>query len=121
MSSFTDPLVFKTLFGRRFVFLILVAKPFTFYVGDNEHPTEFYTVPASAIIELPIFSPKGKYAKAAVLHRFLIESNKISREHADSVFLLAMEVLKVPLWKRKAIYFAVSFYSRLLRIRRRYG
>ena len=67
-----------------------------------------------------VFSPTGKHGKAAVVHDLLYRTpdlinkatNKpFTKEEADLLFLIGMEVLQVSWFKRKMFYQAVSLFG----------
>lgn len=97
--------------GRTWV----LVKPLFFVLNEEES----YTVPKGfrtdlASVPRPLWSvfPRwGKYGRAAVLHDYLYETKKVSKKQADKLFLKAMECDKVPLWKRTAMYYAVSVFG----------
>ncbi len=53
----------------------------------------------------------GKYGNAAVIHDWLYWDQPRTRQEADDIFLEGMEVLEVPNWKRKTIYYAVRLFG----------
>ena len=53
----------------------------------------------------------GRYAPGAIVHDFLYQEKKFTRKEADLVFLESMEVLKVPLWKRRVMYRALRLFG----------
>ena len=113
MSSFTEPLT-VTKHGRWWV----TAKQFTYYVGEDKNSvtitvprgfhTDFASVPRVFWIILP---PDGKYTQAAVLHDYLYSEQICERKTADRIFINAMKVLGVPLWKRRVMYRAVRMFG----------
>ena len=111
MSSFTSELKVKPHpDGRHWELL----EEFDYYLGSLESGmyirvpkgfvTDFASVPR---IFWWLFPPWGKYGKAAVVHDYLYHTRMFSRAVADAIFLEAMSVLKVPLWKRLIIYWSV--------------
>lgn len=60
-----------------------------------------------------IFPPLGPWNKAAVLHDFLYSVPGCSSFLADALFREAMAQLRVPLWRRVLMYYAVRCYSSL--------
>ncbi len=54
-----------------------------------------------------IGGPLGPYAPAAVVHDKLYKTQKRLREESDLIFYEAMQVLKVPFWKRWTMYHSV--------------
>lgn len=114
-----------------------LTAPFTFYYYTStesktakEHstsiPPEFrsrymITVPDTFITDFAtiprylrfIFSPTGLWAKAAVLHDYIYRSEslyirlRLDRKDADLIFLLAMQISKVPFLIRYSFYLAV--------------
>ena len=63
----------------------------------------------------PIFPPSGEWCEAAVLHDYLYSRQPCSRFLADALFREAMFQLKVPLWRRVAIYYGVRVFGWLFR------
>ena len=59
-----------------------------------------------------VFPPHGKYAKAAILHDYMYANGYKDKKTADRIFLEAMEVLGVPKWRRKTMYWAVRMFGR---------
>lgn len=111
MSSFTTELKVRPLpDGRHWELL----EEFDYYLGSLDSGmyirvpkgfvTDFASVPR---IFWWLFPPWGKYGKAAVVHDYLYHTRMFSRVVSDAIFLEAMVVLKVPLWKRLIIYWAV--------------
>ena len=111
MSSFTTELKVKPLPNGKHWELL---EEFDYYLGSLESGmyikvpkgfvTDFASVPR---IFWWLFPPWGKYGKAAVVHDYLYYMKIFSRVVSDAIFLEAMKVLKVPLWKRLIIYLAV--------------
>lgn len=121
MSSFTRPL------DLRFHNAPLNEKPFEL-LSDFEYKTgpqtgfkklssETITVPAgyrTDFASVPKFfhrviNPIGRYGKAAVVHDWLcdVEPKICDHKRAAEIFGEAMQVLKVPAWKRKTMVWAV--------------
>ena len=116
MSSFTTPLIGEIPDEGEY---IILTQEFEFHVG---------AYPSKEIIRVPIgfksdfasiprwaqsFLPKmGRYAKAAVLHDYLYVIAYKNKEFADKLFLEAMIVLGVPIWKRRIMYWAVKYYGK---------
>jgi hypothetical protein len=57
-----------------------------------------------------IGSPTGEYGPGALVHDFLCEQKDYPISKADSIFLEAMEVLGVSIWKRYIMYFACRIF-----------
>ena len=70
--------------------------------------TDFASIPRLFWL---IFPPRGKWDKAAVIHDFLYSIPECSSFLADAIFREAMAQLKVPLWRRVVMYYAVRTYS----------
>jgi hypothetical protein len=115
VSSFTKPLILEfvdTDSPDRFE----LFEHFDYHVGRLNSGdvisvpagfrTDFASVPRVFWWLVP---PVGRYGKAAVIHDYLYVVKTRSRKEADKIFLEAMEVLDVPKWRRKLIYFAVRF------------
>ena len=114
MSSFTDPLDIR--FQADGTCGQLLAE-FDYHVGAECNP-DIIRVPVGFVTDFastPFFSwvlfPKtGLYTKAAVVHDYLYQSKFRSRHMADLIFKEAMEVLRVPRWKRDIMYLAVRCF-----------
>jgi hypothetical protein len=115
MSSFTTPADLRLIGNKKWELLT----DFSYHVGG--YPSvDVITVPAGFVTDLAsvpralwsIFPPHGRYAKAAIIHDYLYEFAIGSKEYADNVFLEAMEVLGVPAYKRKMMFWAVRLFGR---------
>jgi len=114
MSSFTSELKVKPLDSKRWELL----EEFDYYLGSLKTGmyirvskgfiTDFASVPRIFWWLLP---PWGRYGKPAVIHDFLYHTKIFSRVVSDAIFLEAMSILKVPLWKRLIIYWAVRLFG----------
>ena len=115
MSSFTKDLIISPMSdGIRWQ----LVEPFIYEIGqlgsdDNvevaaEFITDFASVPRFLWAIIP---PWGRYGKAVILHDWLYTKTPVSRLGADTLFLEAMTVLKVPKWKRLSIYYAVRLFG----------
>ncbi len=51
-------------------------------------------------------------SKAAIVHDYLYATATGTKDQADAVFLEAMTVLRVPLWRRRLMYLAVRLFGR---------
>lgn len=115
MSRFTESLEVTPLpDGKTWIIL----SDFGYEVGEEGSedivnvPIGFHTDFASIPRLLWAFLPRwGKYGNAAVIHDYLYWHQPRTRREADDIFLEGMEVLEVPKWKRKAIYFAVRWFG----------
>ena len=79
-----------------------------------EVPIGFITDAASIpkIVWSIVGSPwTGKYVYAAIIHDWHYHTQKITREEADEQFIDGMEILGVPLWKRRIMYRMVRMFS----------
>lgn len=75
-------------------------------------PTGFETDFASIPRFFQRLLPKlDKHRRAAILHDYLYAKQICERHVCDLIFLEAMEVLKVPTWKRHAMYRAVRMFG----------
>jgi hypothetical protein len=105
MSSFTTPLKYNSTgsfyHGRP---TYAITEEFDYAFGSIDNPLVIFRVPAGfvtdfASIPFPfnkVFPPDGPWAKAAVLHDWLISYQKnISKIVQDSIFLEAMRVIGV--------------------------
>jgi signal peptidase I len=121
MNTFTTALDLEPLDNRNNWVLV---NSFTYALG-SEDGVDVINVPAGFVTNfgtIPrifrnMIRPLGRYGKAAILHDYLyrigviINNRNYTRKEADLIFLEAMEVLKVPKWKRKSIYFAVRMFG----------
>lgn len=122
MQKFTEELVVESL-GEKWI----LKKAFTFYYempfGEGKNFRQAIVIPegfetdfaSTPKLLYSIFPPIGIYNKAAMIHDFLYSKEcryDISRQSADKFFLQAMEVLKVPKWKRKLMYLAVRIFGK---------
>jgi len=118
MSSFTNPLELRFLDRDIKERPFELITPFDYHVGE-EGSGDVITVPAgyrTDFASVPrifwrIIPPVGRYGKAAVVHDWLYDTESRPRKEADKIFLEAMEVLEVPKWKRKAMYYAVRWFA----------
>lgn len=115
MSSFTEALIIQKL-GDSKSFKVYV--PFDYHVGGKYSdevihiPEDFVTDLASIPMIVRGIIPRiGKHCQAAVVHDFICKYNLYSRKRCDEIFLEAMEVLGVPAWKRKAMFYAVRMFG----------
>jgi len=117
MSRFTEPLVVTPLpDGKTWIIL----NDFGYEIGEEDSgniinvPIGTYTDFASIPRALwAVFPRWGKYGNAAVIHDWMYWDQSRSRKEADDIFLEGMEVLKVPKWKRRAIFSAVRTFGRM--------
>ena len=70
--------------------------------------TDFASVPWGLRWLVP---QMGRYNPATVLHDHLCQRKKCSRFIADAIFRDAMAILKVPVWRRVAMFYAVRLYA----------
>jgi len=80
--------------------------------------TDFASVPSFMWWLIP---PWGKYGKAAVVHDYVYQHHAIKqggvviltfdRKMADKVFLEAMDVLGVRIWRKYPMYWAVRLFG----------
>jgi len=113
-SSFTSKLVVTKIGTRSWA----LFRDLEYHVGhegsDNRvlvpkgFITDFASIPRPFWI---IFPPDGEYTAAAVVHDFLYNSQSRTRKQSDEIFLEAMQVLKVNLFKRLIIYRAVRTFG----------
>lgn len=114
MSSFTDRLEVVQIGADTFA----TTREFTYYVGEEWSkdkivvPKGFITDFASVPFPASMFIPKsGLYNQAAVLHDFLYQKKIRSRKESDQIFLEAMKVLGVNVFKRNIMYRAVRAFG----------
>lgn len=103
-----------------------VAESFRYYLGEK-YTDQWVFVPAGMLTDLAsiprlvwnILPPTGKYGAAAIVHDRLCNTLQITqagklinvpRSKADAILGEAMEVLKVPWFKRVSISSAVALY-----------
>lgn len=114
----------KTLSGRlrldRFVEPVYFLLDTTAWMPDPSHPKmRAVTVPKGFVTDFAsiprefwsLLRPDGEYAHAAIVHDYLYWQQGTSREYADSVFLAAMEDLKVQPTTRTLLYKAVRGFG----------
>ncbi len=116
MSSFTEPLIVEVIQKERRPFR--VVRPFVYAVGapGGGHllivppgfETDFASVPFGFRWLVPIV---GRHGKAAVLHDWLYASKVVPRRVADDLFLEAMTVLGVRIWRRYLAYWSVRLFG----------
>lgn len=53
----------------------------------------------------------GRYTKASIIHDWLYHSQTTTRKEADIIFIVAMRVLGVSLWKRVTMYRIVRMFG----------
>lgn len=75
----------------------------TRYTAPADFETDLASVPRFL---WPIFPPHGKYAPAAVIHDWMLESG-FDRKVCDLVFLEGMKTLGVVFWRRWTVYAGV--------------
>ena len=97
-------------------------KSFVFHLigKKHEHPigellqsvvgfqTDFASIPSLFWMMLP---PDGQYTAAAVVHDYLYFTQTRTRLASDRIFLEAMKVLKVNIFKRLVMFKAVRTFS----------
>ena len=114
MSSFTSDLIVKKVGDM----IWEVYTPFEYHVG-KEDSTDIIKVPKgfqSDFASIPrlfwmILPPDGEYTGASIIHDFLYFIQDRSRVTCDKIFLEAMLVLGVSLWKRRIMYRAVRLFG----------
>ena len=132
MSSFTSRLEVTPLDdGRRWKLIRTFG-----YVEAGDCYGHEITVPAGFVTDFAssprpfwwLVSPWGKYGKAAIVHDYLYQNKgywdwrpwgepkqksfvPCCRNHADEIFLEAMEVLGVAPWRRKFMYWGVRRFG----------
>jgi len=115
MSSFTDKL-HLIYYPKKNTWK--TARAFTYFVGEEYSedrivvPKGFETDLASVPWPASMLIPKsGKYNPAAVLHDYICSTQERPRAECDRIFLEAMEVVGVPLVKRRIMYRAVRMFG----------
>lgn len=114
MSQFTTPAILEMLDDYRW----RLVEPFEFWLTDT--PDDVIRVPAGYVTDLAsvprilwsVFPPHGRYAKAAIIHDWLYDNALRTKREADRIFLDAMTVLNVPVWRRRVMYTAVRLFGR---------
>ena len=115
MSQFTEDLIMRWLPEQR-KFKVFIA--FDYHVG-SEHSDEIIHVVEGYITDLAsiprivrwLIPKMGRHAQAAVVHDNCYQYHLYSQKRSDEIFLECMEVLKVPLWKRRLMYRAVRMFG----------
>lgn len=85
-----------------------------FVYKETEVPIGFITDGASIpkIAWSVVGGPwSGDYVEAAIPHDWHYHTQKVTREEADKQFIDGMEILGVPLWKRRLMYRMVRMFS----------
>ena len=106
-----------------------VTKEFRYYIrckdgGEWVYVPAGYLTDGASVPRLlwPLIPPWGAYGQAAVVHDIVCEylsitadgtPRSITREACDEILFDAMEVLEVPVFKRRVIAGGVSFYRRI--------
>lgn len=128
MSSFTEPLEYKFANGyyngRP---LYVITKEFNYIVGSIHDPLNWkITVPVGFVTDLAsvpwplsiFFKPDGPWAKAAVIHDFLLTYNQFDENVVpNAIFYEAMLVSKVPklvawcFWKITSVFGRPGYYD----------
>lgn len=117
MSSFTDPLYVEVTQGEvngRGLFKTLYDFEYHVgYLGSEERilipsgfETDFLSIPSIGRMFIPI---TGKASKAALLHDWMWTQGW-SKSKSARIFLEALLVLKVPMWRCLLCYLSVRFY-----------
>lgn len=133
MSSFTTPLAYKLhsydSAKRRKIYMIL--EEFEYRIGDFDSPFGVITVPIGFLTDFAsipwpmnlLFKPEGKWAKAAVIHDYMLvrlsymgNDGKHTRVIADSIFYEAMLVSGVGSIKSYIFYSGTRLWSILSNI-----
>ncbi len=106
MSSFTSELKYEKYSSlKKKKKYYVITEEFSYAVGSLENPILIVKVPKGYVTDLTsipwpfstVFRPDGPWAKAAVIHDYLYtDFPHISKIIADSIFLEAMLVLKLP-------------------------
>lgn len=109
-----------------------VAESFRYYLGEK-YADQWVFVPAGMLTDLAsipsfvwsLLPPSGKYGAAAIVHDRLCNTLEITqsgkavsieRKKADAILGEAMEVLKVPYWKRVLISSGVALHRVVSRV-----
>ena len=111
MSRFTNILVVSPYADGKTWYL---RRTFAYDVGEEDSgetimvpqgfTTDFASIPRIFWAILPRW---GKYGNAAVIHDYNYYQQKYPRKRADEIFLEGMTVLKVPIWQKFPIFWAV--------------
>lgn len=114
MSQFTTKLVVEKINNIYWKLL----EGFEYHVGT--YPSdEIIKVPAGFITDFAsvpkmfrgLIKRDGKHGKAAVIHDYCYATAIYSKFKADRIFLEAMAVLGVNLWKREIMFHAVLWFG----------
>lgn len=82
-------------------------REFTVPVGFR---TDFASVPRPVVWLVPRY---GVYTKAAILHDYLLKSGEVSKADADGIFRRTLRECNVSVPRRRMMWAAVRFNSRL--------
>lgn len=113
---FPDKLIISPIDDRPNYWVL--NKSFRFILQSPPVPSVI-TVPAGFVTNFAsvprvlwsIFPPYSDYGKAAVVHDFLYCTEIKTRKRADKLFLEAMKISGVSMWKRHLIYRAVRLFG----------
>ncbi len=116
MSSFTKNLSIEPISKD----IWRVNKAFEYHVG-YENSTQRIKIPAGYLtdgISIPRFCwvivghpLSGEAVQASVIHDFLYQYGLYDQKRSDDIFLEALIVLKVPVWKRQVMFRALRFFG----------
>lgn len=123
MSSFTTPLRYENIDGRK----LKILEGFTYHVGDESSP-EFIHVPAGFECDGQSYprllwfidTPQGRGSKAGIIHDRLYWLNgrpcpftgkTYDRKAADKIFKEALEVSGVNAFSRNVRYAALRMFG----------
>ena len=111
----------KGWFGRKKIVTVFkLTRDMIYWTGNPDSPemiivsegfeTDGASIPKVfwSVIGSPLL---GRYRNAAVLHDYLYATNLFDKKRCDDLFLEAMGVLGVQLWKRRTMYRAVRMFG----------
>ncbi len=117
MSNFTKGLSIAQLESNKKLWV--VNKAFDYHVGSEESK-EVISIPVGYVTDgasIPRFlwsivgHPLAEYAQSAVVHDIIYGDKRYTRKKCDQIFLEAMKVQGVSLWKRRIIYRALRMFG----------
>ena len=105
--GFTTPLSTNTYKNESFILtsdLVYITETGKSIIVETGTITNFASIPSPLRI---FFSVNGKHRKAATLHDYLYEKQRLTRSQCDDLFLEAMKSCKVGYFKRYSMYWGV--------------
>ena len=114
MSQFTTELVVKQISKKKWKLI----EGFEYHIGS--YPSkEIIKVPAGFVTDFAsvprifwrILPPLGPYKAAALIHDYLYYTGLYNKVRSDEIFLEAMKVLNVKIWKRTIMFYSVLLFG----------